>query len=198
MPRYGRPAYESVAVRPSARSTGDSAALESATVKPVSAEIPFSDANPPQIDLAIADETAEVIERPSAGPELTLDSAIEMALRQNPSLVALRQDVPVSRAALCVARSYPHDPSVQVTVMPECRFRDGDQGSVVNSVQIMQTVEVAHQPRYRWQAGCAQLQRTGWNIVAAELQSVAETQRRFSSPCSTGASRTSYTVHWPT
>lgn len=40
-------------------------------------------------------------------------------------------------------------------------------------------MELAHQPRYRCQAGCAQLDRTRWNIITAELRSVAETERRF-------------------
>jgi cobalt-zinc-cadmium efflux system outer membrane protein len=156
----------------------DAASNETPAGQLVSAEVPLpTDAPmPPDAPLPVVDEATQ---QPAGAVGLTLEEAIETALQNNPSLIALRQDEPVSRAALRVAGTYPHDPSVQVTVLPESRFDNGETGSVVNSVQIMQTLELAHQPRYRWQTGSAQWNRTRWSIVEAEARSVAETQRRF-------------------
>ncbi|MBN2296421.1 MAG: TolC family protein [Pirellulales bacterium] len=178
----GQSAHES-AVPQSPQPINNTAASQTSTIRLVSAEMPLPVDDQKPDDPHIVSEGGvskdEEIQRPVGAIWLTLEGAIETTLRENPSLVALRQDEPVSRAALCVAKSYPYDPSVQVTVQPEPRFAGGDTGSVVNSVQIMQTVELAHQPRYRCLSGCAQLDRTRWNIVGAELRSVAETQRRF-------------------
>ena len=173
----GRSGYES-AVPQTPEQITHAASNPTPAVRLVSAEMPPPVDAPKPAD-APSISNAEVIERPAGDLGLTLEDAIETALRENPSLVALRQDEPVSQAALRVAGSYPYDPSVRVTVQPEPRFANGETGSVVNSVEIMQTVEMAHQPRYRCQAGTAQLDRTRWKIVAAELRSVAEAQRRF-------------------
>jgi cobalt-zinc-cadmium efflux system outer membrane protein len=166
------------AVPQSPRPIHNTASTGTPAVRLISAEMPLRVGPLKPTDPSLVSED-EATEQPAGDMGLTLEEAIETALRANPSLVALRQEEPVSRAALRVARSYPYDPSVQVTVLPESRFEGGETGSVVNSVQIMQTVELADQPRYRWQAGRAQWNRTRWDIRRAELRSVAETERRF-------------------
>jgi len=173
----GQSGHES-AVPQAPEPINNTASSQTSPVRLVSAEMrpPVGAPKPARLPLV---SKLEAIQRPVGAVRLTLEGAIETALRENPSLVALRQEEPVSQAALRVAGSYPYDPSVQVTVQPEPRFAGGETGSVVNSVEIMQTVELAHQPRYRWLSGSAQLDRTRWSIVAAELRSVAETQRRF-------------------
>jgi len=173
----GQCSHESV-VPQSPKPISGTASRQTPDVRLVSAEMPLRVDAPEPADASLVSKD-EAIEQPVGGVGLTLEEAIETALRGNPSLVALRQDEPVSRAALRVARSYPYDPSMQVMVLPQSRFDNGETGSVANSVQIMQTVELAHQLRYRWQAGRAQLNRTRWRIVKAELRSVAETERRF-------------------
>src|SRR5262245_1239346 len=50
---------------------------------------------------------------PSTG-RLDLRDAIRIALERNPDLAALRPAEDVSRAALSVARTYPHNPAVGV------------------------------------------------------------------------------------
>ena len=63
--------------------------------------------------------------RTQVGPiRLTLQEAIRTALATNPELVALRQNEPVSAAALDVARTYPFNPQASVDVR---RFRDVEQ-----------------------------------------------------------------------
>src|SRR5205085_8463627 len=100
-------------------------------------------------------------------------------LERNPDLVALRQTEAVSRAAYGVARTYPYNPYVQVEVLPYAREANGETGSTVNYVLLMQQFELAHQRRYREQTGLALLSRTEANIVQAEVLAVAETERRF-------------------
>jgi cobalt-zinc-cadmium efflux system outer membrane protein len=121
----------------------------------------------------------EGIAAPAGSVLLTLNAAIETALQGNPALITLRQNVPVRRAALALAGTYPHDPSVQTTVLPSTRLPGGGYGSTVISVQALETLEIAHQPRWRWQAGSAELSQTEWRIAEAELRSVAATTRRY-------------------
>ncbi len=151
---------------------------ETSAVRLASAEMPLEAENDEPADPSSV-EGEETVGPSDEAVGMTLEEAIETTLRRNPALVALRQSEPVGRAALRVARSYPFDPSVQATAMPGSRFAGGRRGSVVNSVQITQTLELAHQPRYRWQAGSGQLSRIRWNITEAELRGVAETERRF-------------------
>jgi cobalt-zinc-cadmium efflux system outer membrane protein len=91
----------------------------------------------------------------------------------------LRQNEPVSRAALGVARTYPYNPWVQVQVLPYSREFTGGTTPVAHYVLLMQTLELAHQRRIREAAGEADLSRTQWNIHQAELTNVALTERMF-------------------
>jgi cobalt-zinc-cadmium efflux system outer membrane protein len=122
---------------------------------------------------------ATVESLPDPGHSLSLNAALRTALAQNPDLVALRQTEAVSRAAYGVARTYPYNPYVQVEVLPYARESNGETGSTVNYVLLMQQFELAHQGRYREQTGLALLSRTDANIVQAEVLAVAETERRF-------------------
>jgi hypothetical protein len=108
-----------------------------------------------------------------------LAEAIETALERNPNLVALRQSEPVSQAALGVARTYPFNPYAQIQVLPLSRDRFGGSTPVSHYVLLMQTLELAHQRRYRDAAGTADLTRIQWTIHQAELTNIALTERMF-------------------
>jgi cobalt-zinc-cadmium efflux system outer membrane protein len=110
---------------------------------------------------------------------INLSEALETALERNPNLVALRQAEPVSRAALGVARTYPFNPYVQLQALPLSRERTGGTTPVSHYVLLMQTLELAHQSRYRDAAGVAALTMTQWNIHQAELTNIAMTERMF-------------------
>ncbi|MBC7852169.1 MAG: TolC family protein [Pirellulaceae bacterium] len=115
----------------------------------------------------------------AADEPLSLLDAAALALTQNPDLIAARQAEGVSLGALGVAETYPFNPSVQVQLTPDPRLQDGSIGSSAHYVLLMQTLQLAHQKRYRESAAQSFLNGTRWNIVQAELQAVAQAERLF-------------------
>ena len=151
----------------------------------------FDPADPPAEPKLIADELpATPPEKPkdeevaapppAAGSEpLSLLDAAALALAQNPDLIAARQAEGVSLGALGVAQTYPFNPWVQIQVTPDPRNPDGTTGSTAHYVLLMQTLQLAHQRQHRQAAALSVLNGTRWNIVQAELQAVAQTERLF-------------------
>ncbi|HET6325929.1 MAG TPA: TolC family protein [Planctomycetaceae bacterium] len=115
---------------------------------------------------------------PTAMP-MTLDAAIATSLDRNPTLVSLRAGEPVARAVLDVAEHYPFNPFVQVEVIPYAREITGELAAVKHYVYLMQTLELAHQQRYRESSAMAALNQVRWNIVAAELTNTATTEKLY-------------------
>ncbi|MEZ6073493.1 MAG: TolC family protein [Pirellulales bacterium] len=113
------------------------------------------------------------------GQPVTLDTAIAISLARDPTLVAQRATEPVAHAAYHVAEVYPWNPFVQVAVLPYARDREGDVLAVNHYVWLMQTIELAHQQRYREASAAAAWGQVRWTIVQAELTSVAQTERLY-------------------
>jgi len=141
---------------------------------------------PDRIVLAESDapegKPADVLQPAPAGDTgipLTLDGAIATALDRNPNLVSLRAGEPVARAVYGVAETYPWNPYVQIEVLPYARDASGNTQAVTNYVLLMQTLEFAHQGRYRKAGAAASLNQVRWNIVQAELTSTAQTERLY-------------------
>lgn len=151
-----------------ASSTAPAQPSTSAPSRPQSVSIPEPLPNPP---------TAQ----PPDGPfvQLALFDAVELALAQNPDLETLRQAEGVSVGALGVAQTYPFNPWVQVQATPIQRNTAGGSGAVGHYVLLMQTIQLAHQRRHREDNAMSLLSSVRWNIVQAELQNVAQTQRLF-------------------
>jgi len=63
--------------------------------------------------------------------------------------------------------------------LPFSQDRNGGSTAVSHYVLLWQTLELAHQGRYRAGAANADLQRTRWNIHQAELLTVAQTERLY-------------------
>jgi outer membrane protein TolC len=110
---------------------------------------------------------------------LTLQEVIRRALESNPDLVALRQTEPVSAAALDVARTYPFNPTASVDVRPFTREKNGDNAATLISTNVQQEIELAHQGQYRERAGAAELNRTRWSMLQAEVATTALVEQRF-------------------
>ena len=77
------------------------------------------------------------------------------------------------------AQSYPFNPQFQTQVSPYTRDRDGNDAPVSQQHVIVQTFELAHQRRFRTGAAAAEWERVRGNIRAAEMMSVAMTERFF-------------------
>ncbi|MBS0211289.1 MAG: TolC family protein [Planctomycetes bacterium] len=116
---------------------------------------------------------------PDPTPRLNLFQAIETSLAQNPDLTTLRRNEGVSRGALGVAQTYPFNPFVQVQATPLQQATTGGAGTVYHYVLLMQQLQLGHQQRFREEAGMAALQSVRWNILQAELNNVAQTQRLY-------------------
>ena len=117
---------------------------------------------------------------PAAPPAgMTLAEALRTALARNPDLAAIRGSEEVSRAALEVERSYPHNPQLAVDVRPLTRESNGQNGEVFVSASLLQEIELARQGRYRQLAGEAEVDRTQFQIQTLGAQVAAETSRRF-------------------
>ncbi len=110
---------------------------------------------------------------------LSLFDAIETGLLQNPDLTAARQAEGVSFGALGVARTYPFNPFLQITATPIQQRTDGQDTVVYHYVLVMQTLQLAHQQRYREEIGMAALTSVRWNILQAELNNIAQTERLY-------------------
>ena len=55
----------------------------------------------------------------------------------------------------------------------------GGPGTTYHYVLLMQTIQLAHQQRFREEGGVSTLNSTRWNIHQAELQNVAQTERLY-------------------
>ncbi|HWC88958.1 MAG TPA: TolC family protein [Pirellulales bacterium] len=116
---------------------------------------------------------------PPAPARLSLFTAIETALAQNPDLVALRRNEGVSVGMMGVAQTYPFNPYLQIQATPIQTNPGGGSGSVYHYVLLMQQIQLAHQQRYREEAAMASLTSVRWNIHQAELLNLAQTERLY-------------------
>ncbi len=126
----------------------------------------------------VTDGTAELV-TPAVPLQLTLEAAIQTTLERNPDLQTVRSSEPVAQAAFGVATTYPFNPQFQTQVAPYAQDRFGDNGSVAQQHVLVQTFELAHQRRFRAGGAAADWQRVRHDIRAAELISVAQTERLF-------------------
>lgn len=110
---------------------------------------------------------------------LDLGDAIETGLARNPDLIALRQNEGVAIGVMGVAQTYPFNPYVQVQATPLQHRPDGGHGSTYHYVLLMQTIQLAHQQRYRDEIGFTSLNTVRWNIHQAELINLATTERLY-------------------
>lgn len=107
--------------------------------------------------------------------------AIDVALMRNPDVVTARAAGPVADATRVVTATYPWNPSVQVQVDPFDRAEDGTTLQTRNQVIVTQTVELAHQSRYRrqaaeagWQQQHATIAQSEWNVATSAMRAYFE------------------------
>ncbi len=116
---------------------------------------------------------------PATSMSLTLEAAVRTALARNPDLTVVRSGGPVAQAMYQVAKTYPFNPQFQTQVLPFTRNRNGKDAPVSQQHVIVQTFELAGQRRFRTGAAAANWQQVRGTILAAELLSVAQTERLF-------------------
>jgi outer membrane protein, heavy metal efflux system len=169
--------------QPAGGHSGSPAAFTTAVVAPtsaiqrVSAEGEVSRVTALPAEASFPHESA-VASTPVSLP-LTLEQAISTGLEQNPTLVSLRATQQVADAALGVAKTFPFNPVMQVEVCPVDRDLGGGQAATLNYVYLLQTLEFAHQQRYREESAAASRTQVCWNIVHAELTNAALTEKLY-------------------
>lgn len=117
---------------------------------------------------------------------LTLPQAFELALTQNPDVVAQRSAEGVGAAAIGVARRYPFNPFFQFQATPYQKAPASATAVEPNAASktfqyylVMINFELAHQRRYRERNALAALSNVRWTIQQAELQSLALTEQLY-------------------
>ncbi|MHB8970807.1 MAG: TolC family protein [Pirellulaceae bacterium] len=113
---------------------------------------------------------------------VALDTAMRWTLSDNPELVALRQNVDASAAAVAVAQQFPMElnPALAVDVWPWTFERDFGQGSarLDNAVSVKWTQPIGPGRRSN-RLGIAQAtyDQTQWRVLQAELLALVQTYR---------------------
>ncbi|HEX7380068.1 MAG TPA: TolC family protein [Pirellulales bacterium] len=134
----------------------------------------------------------ETVPRGQAAPinaatyPLTLPQAFELALRQNPDVVAQRSAEGVGMAAIDVARRYPLNPFFQFQATPIQHapasayvVEPNAASKVYQYYLVMMNFELAHQRHHRERNARAALNNVRWTVHQAELQSLAMTEQLF-------------------
>ncbi len=128
------------------------------------------------------DPIVQVAATESSAPaplRLSIFQAIETSLAANPDLLTQREAESVSLAALGVAQTYPFNPSLQVQVTPFQDLTNPGSSTTNHYVLLMQQVQLAHQQDHREHAAASQLNSVRWNLLQAQLQTVAQTERLY-------------------
>lgn len=151
--------------------------------RPVAAQMPTPGERPADGEAESATPPDDVFASglagtPAAAP-VDLPTALELTLSRNPDLLAIRQDLPVSAAAIAVARRFPTslNPTVSVDVRPWVFERD--RGPVESDVTISwsQPIELGRRRAYREAIARAAYNQTQWKILQAELSALVQTYR---------------------
>jgi len=114
---------------------------------------------------------------------LDLETALQWTLSSNPDLVALRQNLCVSAAAVAVARQFPMslNPTVSIDLQPWTFEHNTGQGSrrldTLVSVSWMQPIEFGHRISHRTAIAQAVYSQTQWNILQAVLLALVQTYK---------------------
>jgi len=118
-----------------------------------------------------------------AGNPVDLRTALELTLSRNPDLVAIRQNVPVSSAAIAVAHRFPTslNPTVSIDARPWTFEKNTGTGSrpleTDFTISWNQPIELGHRRAYREAIAQAAFSQTQWNVLHAELSALVQTYR---------------------
>jgi cobalt-zinc-cadmium efflux system outer membrane protein len=128
------------------------------------------------------DRLAPAPETPPAFP-VDLQTALELTLSRNPDLLALRQNLPVSSAAIEVARRFPTslNPTLSVDARPWTFEKNTGEGArplgTDFTVSWMQPIELGGRTAIRTEIARAAFSQTQWHVLQAELSALVQTYR---------------------
>jgi len=108
---------------------------------------------------------------------------LELTLSRNPDLVAIRQNLPVSSAAIAVAHRFPTslNPTVSIDARPWTFEKDTGAGSrpleTDFTISWNQPIELGHRRAYREAIARAAFSQTQWSVLQVELSALVQTYR---------------------
>ena len=114
---------------------------------------------------------------PSGPQTITPDGAVRVALENNPSLQAFREQRGFAQGGMVIARTYQYNPVAQLNFSGATG--DGVTNSLAQAHKITMDVEIFGQRGYRKQAASAAISRTEWDIAAQELLVAIAANRAF-------------------
>ena len=130
-----------------------------------------------------ADDPAEPVPAAPATLPVDLKTALEWTLARNQDLIAIRQNLRVSQAALAVAQRFPTslNPTVSLDVRPWTFEKNTGQGARPLETQVSlswaQPIELGGRTGLRTEIARASFTQTQWNILQAELTALVQTYR---------------------
>jgi outer membrane protein, heavy metal efflux system len=149
---------------------------------PPPAPLPPPTSNPPQILPQENGNRLEQVSTPAPVP-INLAMALQWTLTQNPNLVTIRQDIPVSAEAWAVAQRFPTslNPTVSLDVRPWVYETAPDGGvrqmqTLVN-VSWSQPIELGRRTALRASIAHANFDQTRYTVLQAELTALVQTYR---------------------
>jgi outer membrane protein TolC len=111
---------------------------------------------------------------------LSMQSAVQFALENNPTLAAQRRQYGIAAAKVVIAETYPFNPTLELRVQ---RASGPEAAGVTNNVPMESLlffeVEVRGQKQIRKDSAAAGLSRTEWEIVAQEQSLAAQVVRAY-------------------
>ncbi len=128
------------------------------------------------------DPIVQVVATETSAPaplRLSIFQAVETSLAANPDLLTQREAEAVSLAAQGVAQTYPFNPTLQIQVTPFQNLTSPTSHTTNHYVLLMQQVQLAHQQDHREHVAASQLNSVRWNLLQAQLQTVAQTERLY-------------------
>ncbi len=120
-------------------------------------------------------ETTEI----PAGTPVDLRTALGLTLARNPDLVAIRQSLPVSSAAIAVAHRFPTslNPTLSVDARPWVFERSRAPAEADVTISWNQPIELGHRRAYREAIARAAYSQAEWKVLQAELSALVQTYR---------------------
>jgi cobalt-zinc-cadmium efflux system outer membrane protein len=120
------------------------------------------------------------IEGPGPRSPLGLTDVVRYALQNNPQLAAIRQQHGIAAAGVVIGRTYPYNPILQSTILPNFGPESaGITSAVTNQHKVTLDVEIRGQFWFRKQAAFAALTRTDWDIASQEVTFAVNAVRAF-------------------
>lgn len=110
---------------------------------------------------------------------LTIDEAVRLALKGNVEFQARRQTIAVVEGEHRSARTFRHNPHLEVEAAAGSERNDEREDASSFAVELSQEFELGGQQRLRTQIALAELEQTRWDVNEAQRELIKEVKETF-------------------